>query len=191
MASIEQTEVLPVVELFADSTRRQIIDFALDSDPDEWYRTGEITDHTDVSRESVRKALPPLVAYGILDVRDPEANIPHYRVAETPVVDLLHEWTGYPLLELFHFTGAQKLVTFFLARADPDESYSQNAIQQQSPVGYDAVANHVDTLVDAGLVDAVDGTRSTEYRLDPESDIYAYLRTLNETIYETYLDRAE
>lgn len=189
-SGIESREDLPVIELFRDKARRQILTYFLhDVGHDQWVTKGEINDNVDVSRESVRQKLDALVLYGVAEVKDPNANIPHYRLATTPVVEILLEWDGYPLAELLHFTGAQKLVRFFLTQAQSDQSYSYSAIQRKSDVGYQAASEHMDLLIEAGLVTEVDGVRSTEYMVDQSSDIYETLVELNEAVFTEYETR--
>jgi DNA-binding transcriptional ArsR family regulator len=191
MSSIESKEDLPVIELYKDTTRREILQYALDElNTDDWVRVGVITDNISVGRESVRKKIGSLVAFGVLDVKDPDVNIPHYRLADTQVVDVIRGWDGYPLGDLFKTTGRQRIARFFLTKARPSESYSMNAISNESGVKNSTVSNHIDTLVDSGLVDAVEGSRGTEYTLNEDSDLNQYLRELNELLYATYQERS-
>jgi hypothetical protein len=143
-----------------------MIDWTIDhADSDEWVPKATIVDDLDCAGESVRKSLPVLIQFGLLDVNDPDVQIKHYRPADTTVMDILTTWDGYSLTDLLEYTAAQNLVEFFLDRADPDESYSQTALQKQSDAGYQGITNHIDTLVKAGVVQEVKGTRSTEYQL--------------------------
>lgn len=185
--AIEQRESIPVIELFGDGTRRELLAAALEEmDTESWDNKSAIKENVSVSAESVRQKFDVLVAFGILEVKDEDARISLYRLADSDAVEKIQSWQGYSLFDLFEYTGAQKLVSFFLTKADPSESYSYNAITKQSDVGYSAASKHMDTLVDAGLVREVEGTRSTEYQLNPSADIYTYLYDLNEALYEAY-----
>jgi len=188
---MESKEALPVIQVFKDKTRRELIAYSLrELDTDSWTKTGAFRENTSVGRESIRQKIGVLVAYGVLEVKNPDVNIPHYRLADTQVIDAIREWDGYPLSELFAFKGRQSLVQFYLTKADPEQSYSMNGIARESSVKNATVSDHIDVLVDAGLVDAVEGTRSTEYQLDVGSSLYQYLHELNEVLYETYQQRA-
>lgn len=191
MSSIETKEDLPVIELYKDTTRREILQYALtELDTEDWVRVGKITENISVGRESVRQKIGSLVAFGVLDVKDPDVNIPHYRLADTQVIEVIREWGGYPLGDLFKTTGRQRIARFFLTKARPSESYSMNAISNESGVKNSTVSSHIDTLVDSGLVDAVEGSRGTEYTLNADGDLNQYLRELNELLYETYQERS-
>lgn len=194
---------LPVVELFNTDTRRDVIDWILSqTDTDESHRLGDLVDPVGKSRESLRKEIgarsvggeartPPAIAFGLLDVHDPTADIPHYTVADSPVISLLDDWDGYPLTELFGLTSRQRLVGFYLDTADPTESYSMTGLSKESPVGYEGVRDNIDILVAAGLVREVKGKRGTEYQVATDSEIYAYLRELNEAVVVAYENRTE
>lgn len=190
MSGIESSETLPVIELFADKTRCEIITYALTEMPtDEWVQYGTIVDNTTVGRESVRLNIDVVVAFGVLDVKNQDAPIRHYQLADTPVVDMLQSWSGFDLTELFAYSGRKKLVDFLLTRADPDESYSQNAIARNSAAGNTSVSDHIDTVVASGLAREVEGSRGTEYQPARDSEIYDFLAELNEVLYKTYQER--
>ena len=194
----------PVIDVFRGASRRTLIEYALSEMEDTYVRTGEIEVDVDIARKTLTNQLygrdtadsiGPLVLFGIVDPKhDPteeEPNIPYYTLADTPVVDLLQSWDGYPLLELFDTSGAQKLVTFFLTEADPATFYSVTQLRQQESLGYDAASKYIDRLVDSGLVTTKDTARTTKYRVDTNSEIYAYLRELNNAVVETYEHRVK
>lgn len=195
--SIEQPEPLPVLELLRPPSRRQITGFALGEMRDDWHQPAEITDGIDVSGETLRKQADVLVEFGVLDLKSQDAQIPHYRLADSPVVSLLDSWNGHELYDLFkgknrdkkQGNGPRKLVEFFLTQADPDESYSYNRVDEESGINYRTVSGHMSTLVDAGLVVEVEGKQDTEYQLDADSAIYEFLFELNEKIYHEYQER--
>jgi hypothetical protein len=193
--ALQDTDIVPVVELFHSKTYCEVLDYALDElSHDEWVPTRIIRENVDASRESLRKSLPPLVAYGVLDVKDPDAPIPHYRLAETPVVNRLQQWqsntSSVDLLNLFAYTGRGRLVEFFLTAADPDESYSLSAIADTGIVGYSSARDYIEDVVTVGLVEAVDGTRGTECQVDTNHPLYDFLTELNNAIHDVYLERA-
>jgi len=189
----KNTYVLPVIDLFSGSVRRQLVQYALNhEDRDEWRSKGDIADTLNVSGEAVRQNLPPLIQYGVFDVRDPEANIRYYSRADTDVMTVLSSWHeegGYPLVDLFELSGRQDLVEFFLDIADPDESYSKNAIHNEADIDYEAVMEHIEVLANVGMVEEVDGARGTEYRLNENAEIVQFLRTLNTLLVEAYQER--
>jgi hypothetical protein len=181
---------LPVIELYNGSVRRDMVDWTIaHADSDEWVPKGDIVDDLDCAGESVRKSLPVLIQFGLLDVNDPDVQIKHYRPANTDVMDILTEWDGYPLTDLLEYTATQNLVEFFLDRADPSESYTKTALQDQSDAGYQGINNHLDTLVEAGVVEEVEGNRSTEYQLNRDAEIVKTLYELNEALLHCYRER--
>lgn len=183
-------QTLPVIEMVRGQTRLKLVAGVLgELDETEWYRSGQLADRLDTSQESLRKHLPPLVSFGCYEVRDPEAKIPHYRVADSPVVALLgeyHDSETPPLTELLDTTPIRVLTEFFLIRADPEQSYSRNKLQQITEAGFHGIKNNIDRLVEAGVLDTVEGTRGTEYRVVPDSPVVRFLMQLNEAAYEEH-----
>ncbi len=186
--------VLPVVDLFKGNVRRQIVDYMVTSpEAEDWQRKSDIADIVDASGESVRQNIQPLLKYGILDVRDPDVEMPLYRRGETDVVVALQSWyedSDVVLTELLGTTGCQNLVEFFLDHAEPDESYSKNAIHKEGSIDYESVMNNIDTLVEAGVVREVEGTRGIEYQLQESADVVQFLHTLNSLLVQTYQERS-
>jgi len=183
---------IAVTQLFETETQRRLIDCAIaEFDRNRWYRTGELAEAIDKSRNSVtsvvhssRGTVRPLVRFGIFEPKHEitqEPNIPHYRIADSEVVELLDSWDGYPLTDLFQYSGAQDLVSFFVLEG-PDTEWSYNQIQQNSPIGYQACSKHMETLVDAGLVTEHETPRGSKYQLDTDSKLYGFLGQLNNAI---------
>lgn len=183
MSEFTEKETLPVVDVFGNRTARAIIEYALTGMIEDWTTQGDIVDAVGFSRQSVHENLGMLVAYGILDVRDADANFPHYRLADTPAVDAIRN-APVNLADVFGYTARQGLVEFFLTAADPDASYSKNALADADAASRAAIIDHVDELVALGVIETVDGTRGTEYRLDTGGDVVEYLETLNTRLYE-------
>jgi predicted transcriptional regulator len=192
----------PVIELFRSNTRRKLIEFALTEMDDQQVQTRELIEGTDLSRKSVTSQLHgeragngPLILFGVLDPNhDPiedDPNIAFFTLADTPVTQLLAEWDGYPLVELFGTSGAQKLVRFFIMEADPDEYYSVTDLREQDSLGYEAATNYIEWLVEAGLAETTETARTTKYRVDTDSELYTFLRRLNDALVDTYNERLE
>lgn len=185
--------VLPLSELFGGDARRMLLQYAIQHPERDWTQKGDIVDETGVSSAAARENFPPLVRYGVYDVRDPDAKFPHYRPADTDVFAALVSWhrnDGYPLVELFGTSGRQDLVEFFLDHAD-DESYSKTRLSEDGGIHHQAVRDNIDDLVDAGVVREVDGKRGTEYALAEDNDIVAFLYTLNGLLVEAYRERED
>jgi hypothetical protein len=183
-------ETLPIIELFRGQTRLGLLELALhDLDREEWYRTGEIVGQLPISSESLRKHILPLRSLEVFTVRDPDANIPHWKVADSEVIRLLDEYheSEHPsLLELLNNVPTRKLVEFFLTRANPEQSYSRNKLQQTTEAGFHGIKDNIDRLAEAGIVETVEGKRSMEYRLTPNEPIVRFLQQLNEALYQAY-----
>jgi hypothetical protein len=163
---------------------------------DRWYTKKELTKLLDVERESIRKPFHTdeetftLVELGIYEVRDPDANIPHYRVARSPVMEMLQAYEtegGYPLDQLFEVRSTKALVLFFLEDADPDTSYSKNKLSKEIKIHYNSVSNNIDRLVEADIVRPVEGTRGTEYQFS-DSMTTRFIYELNQQLVETVRD---
>lgn len=189
---------LAVTELFKAKTRRELLRFLFGDTcelpfPGEegydntWYTKKEFVDATEMSGESVRVHLDALQNFGILELKSEDAQIPHYRIADTDVIELLRSTdNGVELLcDLFEFSARQGMVAFFLDRADSEQSYSMNQIHKQGNVGRNAVSNHIDVLVEAEIVEPVEGKRGTEYQRT-ESDTIEFLETLNNVLAAQY-----
>lgn len=182
-----------VTQLFETETQRDCIEAALNElNPDKWYRTGEITDKTDSSKNSVRRALGgrptertgPLIRFGVFEPKHQvtsEPNIPLYGVAASSVMTLLREWDGFSLTELFEYPTTRKLTNFFLIKPSSTD-WTKNAIRHNSTMGFDAVDEHINTVMKSGLLNTRAGTRTTEYLIDTDSEIYQFLADLNSSI---------
>lgn len=183
---------IPLVEAFSGQTRQEMIRFLLtDAEDDRGYQMREVIEHISVSRESLRQNLPALERFGLIDIRDQDKVVPKYVKTDTEVVHLLSEYGGVDLLDLLEATGTRKLVQFFLTEADPDRSYSKNAIREESNVGYNSVTKYTDDLADTGLLARVEGPRSDQYRVRPDSPLANYLTALNEALYKAWEERGD
>jgi DNA-binding transcriptional ArsR family regulator len=185
-------QTLPVIQLFDSKSSRQLLRFAINHiDDDERYRTGEIAESAGVSRESVRTHMDRLIAFGVFETENPDANIPYHTVADSAVMDLIGSWDGYPLLDLFEYSGSLSIVEFFLTRADPEESYSKWSLYSKHDVAKDqTLSKHLPTVVESGLIETVEGERGKKYTLDEDSEMYTLLYELNEALYETYHEQS-
>jgi hypothetical protein len=204
---------LPIVEMVAGATRRDLIDWALDhvengddSDTessvtagpsstqpaeagDEYYTQRAIAEDIERSAESLRQHLEPMVAFGVLDVSSEDAHFKRYTPSESPVLDALATWDGPSLTDLLATTARQKLLTFFLDQSDSDEFYSMAAIDRESPVSYQGVRNNIDVFVDIGLLETEETGRGTQYSLDTDSDLAAFCYELNQLLADVYHER--
>lgn len=197
---------LPIIQLFKSESRRGLLRFALEeADPEIWYTKKDLSDIVGYSTESIRKNLGardsqteefrpgPLVEFGVYDFKDSEAPIPHYRVAETEVIEMLRVFPGdlNTLFELMGLTARQKLVDFFLDQAESGVSYSQNELSKQSEASYQGVQRNIDFLVDVRIVEEVEGKRGAEYQRNDESELLQYMEVLNGLLVETFHNRTE
>lgn len=188
---------LPLIEVWATPTRRSIIAYLVQAAHDDeaadrerqWHTLHDMMDETGTSRESLRTELSAgnqmllLHETGLVTVRNADANIRHYRLAATPPAQLLVDnHTIIPVLnDLLQHTASQKLVTFFLDDADPEESYSEYALHQATGIGYTTLQKHLPTLVAHNLVTAVEGNRTTEYTLQ-DGALAAFCWDLNDAL---------
>lgn len=197
---------LPIIQLFKSESRRGLLRFALqEADPDIWYTKSDLADIVGYSTESIRKNVGaresgteefrpgPLIEFGVFDFKDSNAPIPHYRVADTEVMEMLNVFPGdiNTLFELMGLTARQKLVDFFLDHAESGTSYSKNELSKQSEASYQGVQRNIDYLVDVGIVEEVEGTRATEYQRNEDSELLKYLEVLNGLLVETFYERTD
>jgi len=100
-----------VTQLFETETQRRIIAWALDdANEGEYYTTGHIGETIGKSRNAVADVVQPregvigpMIRFGILEPKHNPMNmlnIPHYKVADSEVVDLLEQWHEMDLTEL-------------------------------------------------------------------------------------------
>jgi len=183
-----------ITQLFSSESKRHLIQAVLDGEIEQGqkYRIGELADSIGKSKNSIRPLIETgptrigdLVLFGVFEpTHEPtqQPNIPHYRVRDdSPVVELLEQWDGYPLFDLFHTSGSQDLVSFFLLEGDGD-AWSFNQIQNNAPITYHSCRKYMDMLVESGLVTTEEGTRTTRYRLDTDSEMWQFLAQLNTAI---------
>ena len=196
---------LPLIQVCSAATRRALLDFAIEHvqsvgietllarqvDERDWYTQTDLMDPTGKSDEALRQNLPVLVRFGVFDIRDPDATFKHYGVAHNDVIATLASWNGIRVTELLATSARQKIVTFFLERSDPEESYSMTAIETAADMSFYGVSDNIDALADAGLVAEVEGARGTEYTLDTDEPLHAFLYRLNEVLYEANAQRAD
>ncbi len=176
---------LAVTELFAAQTRRKLL-VVFFNNPNEWFRKADLTDEIDASGESIRMNLSELLKFGIIEVRDDAARIKHYQLASTPPVEEIQRVGEIELFcELFAFTARQELVTFFLDQCEPDEWFTRYKLNEELGINYETLKKHLPVLVELGLLETQDGSRSTEYRLS-DGPVAVILYRVNEAIAETY-----
>jgi hypothetical protein len=179
-----------LTQLFGTKTRREIIKFVLKNIDQEGFSMKDITNSVDTSREAARQELyeePPWMReYGIVEVPNPDANIPRIDPSENKITKILQSWEGYPLDELLKTRGKQRLAEFLLFDIDVDRWYLQSEIIDESDAGYKAVANNLPEFVDAGVVERRSGSRGQEYRVDLNAPIRSVLLEIETTARRKY-----
>jgi len=139
----------------------------------QWHTIGDIAEGTSLSRESLRKELSAedkvlyLIELDLVAVRGPDANIRHYQLADSQYAKLLYENHRLltSLFELLDSPACQDLVAFFVFEADPEEGYTQYALNEQTGISYEALRDNIETLVEYEVITSEEGTRSTEYQV--------------------------
>jgi len=197
---------LPAVTLFRGKTFNGLTRLILETEsvPTDWFRAKELREEIDTSSTSFGNVRDQAVAYGLIEpsTDDESARMPRYRIPDSLVVQLLRSFhEGYDATEdddvadsvesvllpdLMELNGRARLVGWFLAAADPDKQYSINKMSDVAPVGHTTVRDHIDTLVEYGIVTTHETSRGsqtyTTYQFNPESTIAAVLYDLNETV---------
>lgn len=194
---------LAVVELFRPKRRRRILLFFVTvAKRDEivgrdrqWHFRSDVRRHTDISRESIRLEVAAsskrllLFELGLLEINDRDVPRRKYRLTDTkPAVLLRKHATLLPtVIALFRSDAARDIAEFFLAEFDFEQSFSPYHIHNNGPgTGYDAMEEHLPTLVKNNLLATVDGKRTTEYRL-ADSQITRFIHDLNSALASEYL----
>ncbi|TKX86467.1 hypothetical protein EXE43_08215 [Halorubrum sp. SS5] len=192
---------LPVVMLFRGKTLSGLMRKITESNniPSEWFRAKEL----DVSSTAFGRVRDQAVAYGLLEpsTDDDSARMPRYRIPESPTVQLLRsfhneydpsedpdvsdEVDSVVLPDLMESDGRARLIGWFLAAAEIEEQYSISKIADVAPVGHTTVRDHIETLVDYGIVMTHQQSRGsqtyTTYQFNCESTVAAVLYDINET----------
>lgn len=187
---------LPVVELFRTATNRQVIEYLLKQDPEAPLRRNEIMDATNLSRESLSRAIGtpdewgPLYLFGIVDVPNPEGSMPRVHRCKSEVMAFLETNKTYDLGQWFELPARQKLTEFFLQRADPEKQYTRYKIVEESGSSYPGVDNNMAAYIEANIIsrhDTDEGARADEYfRLNEDSEVLNALYVLNDLLYDTH-----
>jgi hypothetical protein len=188
-----------LIEVFSKPRRRTVLDYLVTQALDDgaagterrWHRVGEIVEGTTLSRESVRKELSAedkvlyLIELDLVAVRDPDANIRHYQLADSQYAKLLYENHRLltSLFELLDSPACQDLVTFFVFEADPEEGYTQYALNEQTGISYEALRDNIETLIEYEVITSQEGTRSTEYQV-ADSLMVEFCYVLNDALTE-------
>jgi len=183
-------------ELVGVESRRIITEFFLEN-PDEYHRKKDIADAIDRSVTNVTDSLGsgsrpgPLVLMGVADVSDPEGAMPRYTLADTPVVEFLKDYDGYPLGNLFKTRATVKLTKFWVLVAEPDEVYTPNKIQNMTNISHRGFHSNIETFLEAGMIEKEEFTQRTEYSLIVPNTTYEALVELDQLIYETQVERMD
>lgn len=196
---------LCVVMLFRGKTLNGLTRKTIESDnvPSEWFRAKELRETVDVSSTAFQNARDQAIAYRLLEpsTDDDSARMPRYRIPDSPTVQLLRsfhneydpskdsdvsdELNSVVLPDLMESDGRARLIGWFLAAADIQEQYSISKMADVAPVGHTTVRDHIDTLVDYGIVMTHQESRGsqtyTTYQFNPESTVAAVLYDINET----------
>ena len=183
-------------ELVGVESRQIITEFFLEN-PDEYHRKKDIADAIDRSVTNVTDSLGsgsrpgPLVLMGVADVSDPEGAMPRYTLADTPVVEFLKDYDGYPLGNLFKTRATVKLTKFWTLVAEPEETYTLNKIRNITGMSHRGLKSNIDTFIEAGMIDKEEFTQKTEYSLIVPNMTYEALVELDQLIYETQIERMD
>ncbi|OYR58161.1 hypothetical protein [Halorubrum halodurans] len=197
---------LPVVTLFRGKTFNGLTRHILDAEeiPTEWFRMTKLGEDIGVSSTASQNMRDQAVAYGLLEpsTDDDSARMPRYRIPDSPTVQLLRSFhTEYDssddptvsdgmsevvLPDLMESNGRARLIGWFLAAADIDEKYSISKMADVTPVGHTTVRDHIDSLVEYGIVTTHEASRGsqtyTTYQFNPKSTVATVLYDLNETL---------
>ena len=183
--------------------------------PTEWARAKTFRETIGVSGTAFSNVRDQAVAYGLIEPSttpsgsslrqastDETARMPRYRIPDSPTVQLLRSFhSQYDptadddvsddvievlLPDVMELNGRARLIGWFLAAANPDTKYSISKMGDVAPVGHTTVRNHIETLVDYGIVTTHETSRGsqtyTTYQFNPNSTVAAVLYDLNEVI---------
>jgi len=164
-------------------------------DTDERIRTKAIADEIGYSRETVLKDLSDsrdgvgLQEMGIMDIVDPEAQIPSYTPANTSVMEFFENHSATELHEFFNNSASRKLTHFWFFEAQPDETYTMTNISEKINISVPGFKNNIQRYLDSGLVETGKRASYTTYRVNLDAEIVDTLTDLNNAVYETRMER--
>lgn len=194
---------LPVTTLFRGKTFNRLTRHIIrnvEETPTDWMRANDFHEILDVSPTAFGNAQEQLQAYGLLErsASSDEAAMPRYRIPDSDVVNLLRDFhaqydpTEDPdmnvesvfLPDLMELNGRARLIVWFLAAADRENQYSINKMSDAAPVGHTTVRDHIQSLVDHGIVTTDETNRGSQtytvYQFNDQSAVAAVLYELNE-----------
>lgn len=189
-------QALPIYRLFRKSTTKRIMDFFLEH-PDEWFRKTDLQDTVSMNHESIRQNLgsgdhPGLLEdYGVVKRSAWDVNMPRYKLRESPVVDFLEEYDGYPFRKFFTSQARRDVFMFFMREANDGQLFTRNAVSETTATNYDVVEEVMNQLAEAGTLEKNDKGYSVEYQYVPDNELEQSIVRFNNIIYDTYHDIVE
>ena len=183
---------LPVKEILGVPSNLTVTEYLLEHNEDTWVRKTDIADSIDYSRQRIHDALGsgnnpgPLVAFGIAEISDREAEMPRFKRKDSPPMEFLQNYEGYPLADFFETSATEKLTMWIIESATVDTSYSQAALIREADISYSAFKNNIDRYIDAAIIETTENGSRTEYQINENNDVIPAIIQLNELLYQHY-----
>jgi len=181
----QKTTHNPVSTLFRNDRRQRLIQEFVAAGKGTPLQLADLKHRTGYSRETIRmetSADPtdlPLLQYGLITVLNPDKQIPHYALADTPPSNYLLE-NAAALSEVesvFTSPARSELITYFMR--DPSVWANQHTVTKETTVAHKTCRQHLPDMVTRGVLKTREGASTTEYRL-AETALTAFLTALNE-----------
>lgn len=192
----ESYEPLPIYQLFRKQTSQELIDFFMEH-PDEWFRKSDIQEDVGMNHESVRQNLGSgkhpgiLENYGIIERSAWDVNMPRYKLTESPVIDFLHEYDGYPFQQFFQTDARRRVFMYFIRERHNEETFTRNAVSENTDTNYEVVEDVMEQLKEAGAFKREDTGHAVKYEYIPDNQLEQDVITFNNIIYDTFHEITE
>ena len=187
----ESYEPLPIYQLFRKQTTQQLMDYFMEH-PDGWFRKSEIQEKVGMNHESVRQNLGSgkhpgiLENYGIIERSAWDVNMPRYKLTDSPVIDFLKEYDGYPFRQFFETDARRRVFMFFIREQHNGKTFTRNGVSETTNTNYEVVEDVIEQLAEAGALESEDTGYSIEYEYVPDNQLEQDVITFNNIIYDTF-----
>jgi len=184
---------IALVYLLESDIRRRVLNWVCATDPDSETYGNDLCAELDTKSYTLKQHREVIEKFGLWEVTRQAAYLyspidSERRDTLCSVDALIRETCQYSLTELCATPAQRSLLDFFLSRADVHEHLTKSAIGDKIGRTRQAVYDHLQPLVDAGIVGVDEGSGYTTYYPNVQSDTYRGLIEANVLLTEYYLE---